>query len=112
MIPNSQVISTYEAILEVTGQMLHAAQSHDWERLIDFEAECRSLIEVLQLTDKQPLADGYQVRKADIIRKVLADDAEIRNLTQPWLAQLGQLLGSIDNTKKLKQSYGTDHGQF
>ena len=100
-----QIISTYEAILGLTNQMLHAAQNNDWDRLIELESDCRSLIEVLMLTDKQPLNDGFQDRKAQILREVLADDAKIRNLTQPWIAQLGQILGSTDNEKRLRRAY-------
>lgn len=112
MIGNPQVISTYEAILDLTGEMLNAARNADWDRLIELESACRSLIEVLMLTDKQPLLDDFRERKAQIIRQVLADDAEIRNLTQPWMAQLGHILGSAGNDRKLSQTYDPGNGRF
>jgi hypothetical protein len=41
-----------------------------------------------------------------MIRKVLADDAAIRNITEPWLQQLGSMLGANRHSQRLLRTYG------
>jgi flagellar protein FliT len=103
---STQIIATYEAILAITGQMLDAARNDDWDRLVALEQDCKKLVERLIADNTgQPLDSEFQPRKAEIIRKVLADDAEIRNITEPWMAQLQNILGSADRERKLSRAY-------
>ena len=90
-----EIIAIYEAILTITGRMLKAAQSADWERLITLEHECRGLTKKLMISDKNKvLSSDLRQRKQEIIQQILADDAEIRTLTQPWMAQLQNILSN------------------
>lgn len=105
---NSQVIATYENILSITEQMLQAAKSNDWDYLMALEEDCRASVEKLMSANPEPLNGEYQQRKVEIIHKVLSGDAEIRNITQPWMGHLQGLIGSIGHEKKLVQAYGSD----
>ena len=91
----TQVMAYYESIGHVTRLMLRAAEEQDWDMLLDAEACCARLIDRLQamMDDHTVLAPEDSRRKHEIIRKVLADDAQIRLLTQPWLRQLETMLG-------------------
>jgi flagellar protein FliT len=90
-----EIIAIYEAILTITGRMLKAAQSADWERLITLEHECRGLTKKLMISDKNKvLSNDLRQRKQEIIQQILADDAEIRTLTQPWMVQLQNILNN------------------
>lgn len=101
-----QIIAAYEAILALTGQMLEAARNDDWDGLVALEKECKKLVaELVAENTGQPLSGQFRQRKAEIIRKVLADDAEIRNITQPWMAHLQAVLGSAGREKKLRHAY-------
>jgi hypothetical protein len=40
-----------------------------------------------------------------LIRGVLDDDAEIRLLVEPWLAQLADLIGHTGHQRRLSQAY-------
>lgn len=101
------IISIYESILCVTGEMLDAARCGDWDRLIERERACRILVEELkQLAENVPLDDAARQRKAEIIRKVLADDKEIRNITEPQLARLADLLDGSRRERGLRNAYG------
>lgn len=109
MMDSTQIIATYENMLTVSGQMLEAAKSSDWDRLVDLEKHCRALAERLSAGGASPRLTGQlRQRKVEIIRRMLADDAEIRNLTQPWMAQLQQFLGSARQERKLCQAYAAD----
>lgn len=111
-------MSEYEHILEIyrsisakSGEMLDAAKSGDWERLVALEQDCRALIDRLKQVkiDSAPGAQFVQ-RKNAFIHKALADDAEIRKITEPWMNQLQAYLGSASQELRLHRAYETDHG--
>ena len=106
---NAELIGTYENILAVTARMLGAARAAEWDRLVELEQECRLLVQSLiaaRSGNEIELEPEVRKRKFEIIRKVLADDAEIRNLTEPWMQRLQHLLGSIGQERKLRAAYG------
>jgi len=87
-VTNEEMIATYENILAVTAQMLDAARAADWDQLLLREQECRRHVEILMNTrsdSEMALEPQVRQRKIEIIRKVITDDAEIRNLTEPWM---------------------------
>ena len=89
----SEIITTYEAILITTGQMLKVVQRADWRNLIVLEQECRNLIKKIIINDESKmLSDELRQRKLEIIQQILAVDAEIRTFTQPWTVQLQIIL--------------------
>jgi flagellar protein FliT len=104
-------LAIYVAISAKTGEMLEAAKSSDWDRLILLEQDCSALIDRLKRTDAGPAAGAqFAQRKVALIRKVLADDVEIRKFTEPWMNQLEVYLGRARQEQKLQRAYGTDHG--
>ncbi len=104
---STEMIQTYESILAVTGEMLEAARSADWDRLVECEQRCRELVETLMTVRNEITLDSSsRKRKAEIIRKVLADDAAIRDLTQPWLARLQHMMTSAGRERQLHAAYG------
>jgi flagellar protein FliT len=107
---SAELIRTYESVLAVTGEMLEAARVEDWDRLVEREKRCRELVDTLmQLHGEAALDVDTRRRKAEIIRKVLADDAAIRDLTQPWLARLQHLMTSAGRERQLHAAYGAGH---
>ena len=103
-----ELIAAYERILAITGGMLEAARANDWERVEALERDCRSEVgQLVALGDAGPkLDEPLRLRKAQIIRDVLADDAEIRRMSEPWRAHLEQMIGQVRNERRLSQSYG------
>ncbi len=55
--------------------------------------------------DGVALPPSAQERKIEIVRKVLADDAEIRDLTEPQLARLGKMLEGTRREQKVRSAY-------
>ncbi len=110
MSEQEHTLEIYASIALTTGQMLHAAEESDWDRLIELEHDCSALIEKLKRTDAGAGAGARFVqRKVAFIRKVLADDAEIRKFTEPWMTQLEAYLGSARREHRLRRAYETDH---
>ncbi len=107
MMNSDQVISLYETVSDLTGQMLQAAQLRDWENLAVLESHCASHIQSLK--DGEPVAaltGDTRARKVAIIHQILAHDREIRNLTTPWMAELSALINSSGASRKLSVAYG------
>jgi flagellar protein FliT len=104
------VIATYEAILETSGQMLDAARREDWDGLLALEQTCKNSIERLIADPLDSALDTrLQRRKAEIIRQVLADDAQIRSITEPWVGRLQVFLETTHREHKLRRAYGPAH---
>lgn len=107
MMTTQQVVSTYETMVTITGQMLEAASAADWDRLADLEKQCAAHVCVLKNNEPtQPLAGESRTRKVDAIRKMLADDRKIRDLTMPWMAQLSALMSNAGAERRLARAYG------
>lgn len=101
------LLSTYECLARTTGNMLSAAQRGDWDKLIGLEKQCADLVaRMSELETDDPLPEALRDHKAQLIRKVLADDAAIRNITEPWLQQLGSMLGANRHSQRLLRTYG------
>ena len=101
-----EVLESYAAVSVVSARMLAAARAGEWDALIAEERRCRALIDGLRQIGEVPLSESASKAKHGILRKLLADDAEIRGLTQPWLAQLESMLGTAANARRLNRSYG------
>ena len=100
------MLSYYESVAEASEVMLAAARRSDWDALIAAEKECARRIEALK-SARIPASLGPEAdkRRYQLIRAVLAYDAEIRELTQPWMTQLEQLLGAARNGRRVDQAY-------
>ncbi len=107
---NSQeVISLYEAISDISGQMLAAARSGDWKRLTELESRCSGHVDALARGEPHmALPSLDRDRKVKIIRKILENDREIRTITEPWMTQLSMLTNSSGAERKLSKAYSAN----
>jgi len=109
MMNGEQVISLYETVSNLTGAMLAAAQSGDWDRLAELESRCASHVQTLREGEAVVALTGERrSHKVAMLRKILADDRAIRDLTTPWMAKLSAMLHSTGTERRLVQAYG--HG--
>ena len=108
---HEHILEIYASIAVKTGEMVDAAKSSDWDRLVVLEQDCRALIERLKCSEVGAAAGARFVqRKIAFIRKALADDAQIRKFTEPWMTQLEAYLGSARQKHRLRRTYETDYG--
>ncbi len=109
MLDGKEVISIYESVSTITGQMLLAAQRHDWAELERLETQCAHQIEIIRTRGPLAPVDGEQrERKINLLKKILRDDRLIRDATQPWLKELQALMRNTGNQRKLARHYLTD----
>jgi flagellar protein FliT len=94
--PNTpqSLIDYYKAIEGASRQMLEAAQMEDWDEVVRLEGACAVLIEQLRAESrKQNLAAPEKAEKQRIMLSILRHDAEIRQLAEPWIADIDDMLG-------------------
>src|SRR3569623_110925 len=106
---NQEVITLYETVADITGRMLAAARTGDWDQLAALECQCSGHVQTLRNSAPQAqLAGEARDRKIELINKILADDREIRSLTDPWMARLVALMNSTGTERKLSNTYGAN----
>lgn len=87
----------YESIAQVSALMLASAREGDWEGVLEAERCAASLIARLRAVaaGDAGLDDAGTRRKREIMRKVLAEDALIRDLAHPWLRRADAYLKPV-----------------
>lgn len=99
-------IENYEQLSSIMGEMRAAAAQGDWDRLELLEKQCSQRVECMKAqSETARLDEDARCRKAALIRKILADDAEIRRHVEPWVAQLQLLMQNAGQARRLQQAY-------
>jgi len=91
------LLAAYAELARLSAAMLDAARRGDWDEVASHEAECARRTEHLrQLASPgtESLAEAEREHCIALIQQVLADDAAIRDLAQPWMKELEQIIRS------------------
>ncbi|WP_323119558.1 flagellar protein FliT [Burkholderia alba] len=103
---NADYLARYEAIAAVSGRMLTAARGAAWHELGGLQEEYLRLVDGLKDAEQGiALDDSERGRKYELIRRILADDAAIRDLASPDVARLSALFEAGRSTRVLKDLY-------
>lgn len=89
----ADVLGYYQAIERASAEMLGAARTGDWNRIAGLEGVCMILIAQLRTSAPRNLTPEQRREKDRIMRRILSLDAQIRDLTDPWLGEIEQVLG-------------------
>jgi flagellar protein FliT len=83
------LIDCYRFIEKSSQQMLDAAKLEDWERVAQFEGICSVLIGSLRERARtEELMPEEKREKGRILCAILRNDAQIRDLAEPWLDEM------------------------
>jgi flagellar protein FliT len=100
------VIENYMQLSSIMGEMRDAAAADNWDRLVALGKQCGEYVETMKAGDEvASLDEEARQKKVALIRKILADDAEIRNKVDPCLAQIQRLLQGARQEQRLQQAY-------
>lgn len=103
---NAQIIANYEMLSALTGQMREAAVQGEWGQLVSIEQQCCKQAAAMRSADATAtLNESARQHKIQLIRKILADDAEIRSHTEVWMGQLQRIMQSNRQEQRLRQAY-------
>jgi flagellar protein FliT len=107
-----QLLMRYDSMRHVVERMLSAAREDNWDTVIELQARYSTLADTLRPIDASvPLDSSQRVRKHDLTRRILSDEAAVRELAAPRLARLSALLESGRHTRALHKMYGLSaHG--
>ncbi len=107
-----QLLSYYEAIERASADMLAAARAGHWDEVVKLEGACVLLISQLKHEAQRQEDAGHDTQganvapratgsgseqeaaraKSRIMQRILVNDAEIRQLAEPWLQDLEDTL--------------------
>lgn len=105
-------LALYESMNTLSAQMVEAATACNWDRLVELEQDCVGLARHLESNGEPiPLSETERARKRDLIRRILADDAEVRRHAEPWMEQVRQFLGGGARERSVRRAYGAHSGQ-
>lgn len=103
-------IHLYEQMSSLSAQMAAAAQANDWTRLTTLEREVAGLRD--QLMREEPagrapntLSEPERRAKIDLIKRILADDREVRRHTEPWMNSMRHMLGGANKGRAMRAAY-------
>ncbi len=103
----AQVIANYETVSTLTGQMRETAVRGDWDALVAIERQRDQLVAALKPLDRDTTLDtASRQRKNELITGILADDAEIRDLTRAWMDRFQVEMQSSVQELRLLKEYG------
>jgi flagellar protein FliT len=89
----ASLLDLYRAIERGSADMLAAARSGDWNRVVVIEGACVLLINRLRAASRiTQLEPDERVHKQRIMERILVNDAQIRQLAEPWLDDLDRAL--------------------
>lgn len=84
---SNEVLSMYENIAGLSNQMAAAARLGDWDGLSKLENQCASAARATA-TGVPALNGAPRLRKIDLLKQILANDRDIRDMTDPWMNQV------------------------
>jgi len=103
----TDMLAYYKSVETASDAMLAAARCRDWDALVAAEQRCAAVIALLKAADAEARLTRTELsRKAQIIRRVLAQDAEIRRLLDPRMHELEQLLNAAGARRRVDRAYG------
>lgn len=98
----------YEEMGALSSRMVDAARAGEWERLVELELAMGGLRDTLMTNGDDPggLDAAGLERQAGLVRRILADCEEVRQLTEPWMDHVRQLLGDAVSRHRIAHAYG------
>jgi flagellar protein FliT len=90
---NTVLLNYYQAIEKASQDMLDAARAGNWDHVVKLEGACALLISQLKHAATTQGLDSEEAQlKSRIMQRILINDAEIRQLAEPWLEELDDIL--------------------
>lgn len=103
-----QASDAYAQALALTDQMLDAARKSEWDRLVQLEiVRGRILDEIREANQGPPTSYESGLERRALIEAILERDQKIKLLTQDWMHELRDILGSATAQRLLNKTYET-----
>lgn len=104
-------IEIYEEMSALSGRMVEAARASDWDLLIDLERSVAALRTRLGTEEEEVSLSAQDTeRRRAMIQSILANDAEIRLHTEPWMERLRRYLSVPVRRRQVEKAYSDPVG--
>ena len=100
-----QALDDYESLAQLASQMRKASHLKEWDRLIALEPQYSQRISGIADVDEMPDEEA-RLRMVELLKKIIADDAEIRRNTETWMNQLKSAMQTNLMAQRLNKTYG------
>ncbi len=84
-----------ENMRQIASDMVEAARANDWDRLVTLEQTVAAMRNSLAANDEPSSSPAERARKFDLMKQILADDAEVRRHVEPWMQHVKSYLGRL-----------------
>ena len=89
----SSLLNYYEAIEQASLDMVTAARQGNWDQVLKLEGACALLISQLKNDAASRTLGADEAKfKSRIMQRILVNDAQIRQLAEPWIDELDSML--------------------
>jgi flagellar protein FliT len=96
---STALLHYYQAIEKASQDMLNAARNGNWNEVLKLEGACALLISQLKhRAAESSLGTDEAQFKSRIMQRILVNDAQIRQLAEPWLEELDDMLAGRTQT--------------
>ncbi|WP_241523845.1 flagella biosynthesis regulatory protein FliT [Chimaeribacter coloradensis] len=106
------LITAYQQILTLSGQMLVLARQEQWQELVELEI---SYAKAVEYTAALPVNDGVPDQVQETIRSMLArildNEGQVKQLLNARMDKLAELIGNTGRKKDLHHAYGKFDGR-
>ncbi|VCU69929.1 flagellar biosynthesis protein FliT [Pigmentiphaga humi] len=90
--PASPLQALYLQLTDISRTMLAAARRGDWDALTEQESACAQLVGQLRHCPIETCPPAERQACMGLIREILANDAATRDIAEPRMKELGQML--------------------
>ncbi|MGG7606746.1 flagellar protein FliT [Massilia sp. BKSP1R2A-1] len=90
---SNDVLSMYENLAGLSGQMKVAAQAGDWNGFDKLNVQA-SVAAGAAIGGVPALDGAKRQRKIDLIKQLMANDRAIRDVTEPWMGQVERAMSA------------------
>ncbi|WP_251978222.1 flagellar protein FliT [Salinicola avicenniae] len=107
------LLDSYRLLREIVGDMLVQAQQGEWEALIHSEAQYLATMEGIKQQDAlSVLTHTQREEKQTLLREILGQEAQTRELLEKRRLELGELIGNSRRQQALGQAYQAGKGNI
>ena len=95
----TSLLAQYQTIERTSERMLQAARQGNWQEVTRLEGVCGEQVQrARDLARSATLSPTEKASKQRLMLAILRHEAQIRSLSEPWMADLSHLLGMGPDT--------------
>lgn len=100
-------IKGLEMMAKLSEQMVQAAGSGDWDRLVELERQMKGVRDSLPSIDRTSMDDATLLHKARLLEGMLKNQKVVMQHVRPWMDRTRKNLADSARDRAVRAAYGT-----